>query len=71
MAWHLISENGGKTIYSDYKEWMVDTAEDITNGSEPKHSGAISSIAFTAGYGEMWQKNASGVWVKIGGDGNA
>ena len=68
--WHLISENNGNTIYSGNKEWMIDSADDITNGSEHKNSGSISSFAYTAGYKELWQKNAEGEWIQIGGDMN-
>ena len=49
---------------------MIDSAEDMTNGSEPKNSGSISSFAYTAGYKELWQKNAEGKWIQIGGGSN-
>lgn len=26
------------------------------------------SIAYTAGFADMWQKNASGAWVPLGGE---
>ena len=67
MAWNLIRRNNGETIHTDHVEWMLDSAADISNGTEPKRSGSIGSLAYTAGFGAMWQKDANGAWVKIGG----
>jgi hypothetical protein len=46
---------------------MLDSAADISNGTEPGKSGSIGSLAYTAGFGSMWQKDAHGAWVKLGG----
>lgn len=67
MAWNLIRRNNGETIHTDYVEWMLDNAADISNGTEPGKSGSIGSLADTAGFGSMWQKDAHGAWVKLGG----
>lgn len=67
MAWNLIRRNNGETIHTDYVEWMLDNAADISNGTEPCKSGSIGSLAYTAGFGAMWQKDANGAWVKLGG----
>lgn len=60
MAWNLIRRNNGETIHTDYVEWMLDNAADISNGTEPGKSGSIGSLAYTAGFGSMWQKDAHG-----------
>lgn len=39
MAWNLIRRNNGETIHTDYVEWMLDSAADISNGTEPGKSG--------------------------------
>lgn len=70
MAWNLIRRNNGETIHTDYVEWMLDNAADISNGTEPGKSGASGSLAYTAGFGAMWQKDAHGAWVKLGGGTN-
>ena len=70
MAWNLIRRNNGETIHTDYVEWMLDNAADISNGTEPEDSGSIGSLAYTAGFGAMWQKDAHGAWVKLGGGTN-
>lgn len=70
MAWHLIRRNNGETVHSTYAEWMIDAEADISNGTEPKQSGSIGSLAYIAGYNAMWQKDAQGAWKKIGGDSN-
>jgi hypothetical protein len=49
---------------------MLDNAADISNGTEPGKSGSIGSLAYTAGFGSMWQKDAQGAWVKLGGGTN-
>lgn len=70
MAWHLFAENNIKTAQQGYKEHMLDSPDDLTNGSEPAASGCMGSICFTAGFKNIWQKSPSGEWVKIVGDNN-
>jgi hypothetical protein len=67
MAWNLIRRNNGETIHTDYVEWILDNAADISNGTEPGKSGSIGSLAYTARARSMWQKDAQGAWVKLGG----
>lgn len=67
--WHLMNRGKG-SIYTDSAEWMIDSAADISNGTEPEDSGSIGSLAYTAGFGAMWQKDAQGAWVKLGGGTN-
>lgn len=71
MAWHLFAENNVKTDPQDYKEFMLDSPEDLTNGTEPLNSGCFGSICFTPGFKGMWQKAPSGEWVKMGVEDNA
>ena len=42
----------------------------ISDGSEPEDSGEMGSLAYTAGFSAMWQKDAQGAWVKLGGGTN-
>ena len=44
MAWNLIRRNNGETIHTDYVEWMLDNAADISNGTEPGKSGVHRRI---------------------------
>lgn len=67
MAWNLIRKNNDETIHTDYVERMLDNASDISNGTEPGKSGSIGSLAYTDGFGAMWQKDANVAWVKLGG----
>lgn len=70
MGWNMIRGNNGETIHAEYTEWMLDTEDDIDNGTEPKQSGSIGSLAYTAGFSAIWQKDSKGAWKKIGGGGN-
>lgn len=67
MAWNLIRKNNGETIHTDYVARMLDNAADISNGTEPGKSGSIGSLAYTAGFGAMWHKDANGALVRLGG----
>lgn len=67
MAWNLIRKNNGDTIHTDYVERMLDNASGISNGTEHWKSGSIGSLAYTAGFGAIWQNDANGAWVKLGG----
>lgn len=67
MSWHLMRRNNGESVHLDYAEWMLDSDNDVSNGTEPQTSGSIGSIAYTAGFAKMWQKDGAGNWVKIGG----
>ena len=64
MAWHLLKQGEPNGEYSDHKEYMIDSASDIE--SPPSESYAPGSFAYTAGFGKMYQSDASGNWHEIG-----
>ena len=66
MAWTLLEIGNEHNQYSNYKEFMIDSADDIE--SPPSESYAPGSIAYTAGYGKMYMADNSGEWHEIGGD---
>lgn len=65
MAWHLITQ--GDDQNSNYMEFLLDSASDI-NSPPSNYSYAPSSLAHTPGYAKMWESDANGNWVEIGGD---
>lgn len=63
MAWYLLKRGEPFANYSNHKEFMIDTAEDIeTPPSEPYAPG---STAHTPGYKEVYEAAADGSWVQI------
>ena len=65
MAWHIITQ--GDDTNSNYMEFLIDQDSDIL--SPPADiTYAPSSLAHTPGYIKMWEADASGNWVEIGGD---
>ena len=64
MAWHLIKQGNGQN--SNYKEFLIDSNTDIASPPEGVEY-APTSIAHTAGFGHMYESDASGSWVEIGG----
>ena len=64
MAWHLITQ--GDDQNSNYMEFLIDSADDISTPPTDL-SYAPSSIAHTPGFGHMYESDASGSWVEIGG----
>ncbi len=67
MAWTRIESDGDWTKGKHKAEYMLETAADI--GSPPAENSLLEagSIAYTADLTNIWQKNASGQWVKVGG----
>lgn len=65
--WHLMKKTRSNAERCGNAEWMLDDKANISDGSEPKDSGEMGSLAYTAGFVAMWQKDAQGAWVKIGG----
>lgn len=67
MAWKLIDSDGKRNDEVFRGEYMLGSAADI--GSPPAENSKLEagSIAYTADLANMWQKNASGQWVKVGG----
>lgn len=70
MAWTLIGRavKGGSNFSNQY-EWMLDAEGDLTGTNKPQDTGSPGSIAYLPGFAKMWQKNAGGSWVQIGGEG--
>lgn len=69
MAWTLIGNGAveGSNFANQY-EWMVDSEGDVTGTNHPDDTGSPGSIAYLPGFAKMWQKNATGTWVQIGGE---
>lgn len=66
MAWHIVGY-GGNTKPAYYVEFLIDFASDIDSPpSDYKY--ATGSIAHTPGYKQLWEYDANGNWVEIGGD---
>lgn len=65
MAWHLIARGNGYN--SNYMEFLIDSDSDISSPPENYHY-APTSIAHTPGYAKMWEADAEGEWVEIGGE---
>lgn len=65
MAWHLIKQ--GSSQNSNYMEFLIDSVDDIDT-PPAEYSYAPSSLAHTPGYAHMYESDASGEWVEIGGD---
>ena len=65
MAWHLITQ--GDDQNSNYMEFLIDSASDISSPPS-NYSYAPSSLAHTPGYAHMYEADASGNWVEIGGE---
>lgn len=67
--WTLIAEGGNGYNHSNHYQWLIDSADDLNAADKPKDTGAPGSIAYTAGFEQMWQKNRAGQWIEIGGNG--
>lgn len=65
MAWHLITQ--GDDQNSNYMEFLIDSDADI-NTPPSNYSYAPSSLTHTPGFKRIWEADASGNWVEIGGD---
>lgn len=53
----------GKVIPRDAQEILVNSEADLANITDP---GIVpGSLAYTAGYAQMWQKSESGEWVAV------
>lgn len=66
MAWHLLTSGGeGQEYGLANKSFLIDSTSDIQ--SEPTTFGAIApgSLAHTAGYAHIYEKDASGTWHEI------
>ncbi len=66
MGWHLITQ--GDDLNSNYMEFLIDSEDDISTPPE-NYSYSPTSLAHTPGYTHLYESDASGNWVEIGGDG--
>lgn len=67
MAWHQIESDGNWTHKRHKASYMLDSAGDINNPPDENDQLAEGSVAYTADMLNIYQKNASGQWVKVGG----
>lgn len=67
MAWKLIDSDGKRNDEVFRGEYMLGSAADIDSPPAENSKLEAGSIAYTADLANMWQKNASGQWVKVGG----
>lgn len=67
MAWKLIDSDGKRNDEVFRGEYMLGSAADIDSPPAENSKLEAGSIAYTADLTNMWQKNASGQWVKVGG----
>lgn len=66
MGWHIIKIGQDHGNNSNYMEFLIDSASDI--GSPPtEYSYAPSSIAHTPGFANIYEADANGEWVEVGG----
>ena len=65
MAWHIIT--AGDDVNSNYKEFLIDFDSDIETPPD-KNSYSLSSLAHTPGFARMWESDANGNWIEIGGE---
>ena len=63
-GWILISIGGGLYNHPNHKEWMIDNASRLSDGTQPDDPGAPGSIAFLAGRSNVWQLDMHNVWVQ-------
>ena len=67
--WTLIAVGGEEYNHSNHYEWLIDSAADLNAGDKPEDTGAPGSIAYTAAFEQMWQKDRNSQWIQIGGNG--
>lgn len=63
-GWILISIGGGLYNHPNHKEWMIDNASRLSDGTQPDDPGAPGSIALLAGRSNVWQLDMNNVWVQ-------
>lgn len=68
--WHLMRKTRRNAERCGTSEWMLENKANISDGSETEDSGEMGSLAYTSGFGSMWQKDAQGAWLKLGGGTN-
>lgn len=66
MGWKKIESDGDWTEQKHRATYMLGSAADINSPPEENSQLDAGSIAYTADLANIWQKNASGQWVKVG-----
>lgn len=66
MAWKVIESDGSWTGEKHKATYMLDNATDINSPPAENSQLEAGSIAYTADLANIWQKNPSGQWVKVG-----
>ena len=67
MAWHLLTYSQKPGVNINYMEFLVDSDTDIAT-PPANYTPAPGSIAHTPGYATMYELDAQGEWIEIGGD---
>lgn len=71
MAWALVIVGGeGRNYGNNHKEWIISSQEDL---ADPEFEGncddsAPGSLAYTADFSVIAQKDLDGTWKIVGGD---
>ena len=65
MAWTVLEQGNEYNVFSNYKEYLIDSESDLSNPPD-KSLYAPGSIAHTAGYKKMYEADNQGNWVEIG-----
>ena len=66
MAWTKIDSDGDWTEQKHKATFILDSVLDIVSPPSENSQLDAGSIAYTADMANIWQKNASGQWVKVG-----
>ena len=66
MAWHLLKQGEENGEYSNHMEFLIDSATDISSPPTTTYKYAPGSFAHTAGFGKIYESDASGSWHEIG-----
>ena len=68
MAWKLLESNGDWGKGKHRAIYLIGTAADINSPPAENSQLDAGSFAYTADLTNMYQKDASGQWVKVGGN---
>lgn len=65
MAWVLIRTGEPNTVFSNHREWQLDSASDIQTPPAEAVSAAPGSKAWTADFSHIYNKANDGTWSDI------
>lgn len=65
MAWKLIHCGDANSAQSGYREWQLDSSDDILNPPTEAEAAAPSSKAWTGDLAHIWNKTNDGAWIDI------